>query len=193
VGFSIHRASRRFPCQPQEGQRCWLPGRLWRLGNGLTGMAPILPKNQTHDDCQSFDTCRNPATAVTSLGSTGWPGEPQNTWQPVDANGVRYADGSSPASQRRRSLQDQAHLRVSISGLAVRLAQPPTGARCSHFPLQAVCQGCESYETGGETTLFQAVLLARLPCKRERGCRIGMHFLLFCLAVEPNQPGDNRK
>src|SRR5580704_2674894 len=22
-------------------------------------------KNQTHDDCQSFDTCRNPATAVT--------------------------------------------------------------------------------------------------------------------------------
>jgi hypothetical protein len=126
-------------------------------------MAPILPKNQTHDDCQSFDTCRNPATAVTSLGSTGWPGEPQSTWQPVDANGVRYADGSSPASQRRRSLQDQAHLRVSISGLAVRLAQPPTGARCSHFPLQPVCQGCESYETGGETTLSQAVLLAGSP------------------------------
>jgi hypothetical protein len=44
------------------------PRKTWRLGNGLTGMAPILPKNQTHDDCQSFDTCRNAATAVTSLG-----------------------------------------------------------------------------------------------------------------------------
>jgi hypothetical protein len=126
-------------------------------------------------------------------GSPGWPAEPQSNWQPVDANGVRYAGGSSSASQRRRSLQDQAHLRVSISGLGVRLAQPPIGVRYSHFPLQPVCQGCESYEIGGETTLSQAVLLARLPCKRERGCRIGMHFLLFCLAVEPNQPGDNRK
>jgi hypothetical protein len=39
----------------------------------------------------------------------------------------------------------------------------------------------------------KAVLLTRLLCKREQGCLIGTYFLLFCLAVAPNQTADNRK
>jgi hypothetical protein len=65
---SIHRASRRFPCHSSRRPTVLVPRKTLAPRKRLDWDGSDRTRNQTHDDCQTFDTCRNPATAVASLG-----------------------------------------------------------------------------------------------------------------------------